>query len=50
MIEKSIRQILLVNKRDKITDNVKYRNQPSLEVLYEIAKILDVNPKELFIS
>ena len=48
---KGIKQVWLAEKLGKsfntINGYVQNRNQPSLEVLYEIAKILDVNPKEL---
>ena len=52
--EKDIKQVWLADKLGKsfntVNGYVQNRNQPSLEVLYEIAKILDVNPKELLIS
>lgn len=52
--EKGIKQVWLADKLDKsfntVNGYVQNRNQPSLEVLYEIAKILNVNPKELLIS
>ena len=52
--EKGIKQVWLAEKLGKsfntVNGYVQNRNQPSLEVLYEIAKILDVNPKELLIS
>jgi putative transcriptional regulator len=52
--EKGIKQVWLADKLGKsfntVNGYVQNRNQPSLEVLYEIAKILDVNPKELLIS
>ena len=51
---KGIKQVWLADKLGKsfntVNGYVQNRNQPSLEVLYEIAKILDVNPKELLIS
>ena len=52
--EKGIKQIWLADKLGKsfntVNGYVQNRNQPSLEVLYEIAKILEVNPKELLIA
>ena len=52
--EKGIKQVWLADKLGKsfntVNGYVQNRNQPNLEVLYEIAKILDVNPKELLIS
>lgn len=52
--EKSLKQVWLADKLGKsfntVNGYVQNRKQPSLEVLYEIAKILDVNPKELLIS
>jgi transcriptional regulator with XRE-family HTH domain len=52
--EKGIKQVWLADKLGKsfntVNGYVQNRNQPSLEVLYEIAQILDVNPKELLIS
>lgn len=52
--EKGIKQVWLSKKLNKsfsmVNDYCNNRRQPSLEVLYEIAKILDVNPKELLIS
>ena len=52
--EKGIKQVWLADKVGKsfntVNGYVQNRNQPSLEVLYEIAQILDVNPKELLIS
>ena len=52
--EKGIKQVWLADKLGKsfntVNGYVQNRNQPSLEVLYEIANILDVNPKELLIS
>ena len=51
---KGIKQVWLADKLGKsfntVNGYVQNRNQPSLEVLYEIAQILDVNPKELLIS
>lgn len=49
--EKGIKQVWLAEKLGKsfntVNGYVQNRNQPSLEVLYDIAKILSVNPKEL---
>ncbi len=49
--EKGVKQVWLAEKLGKsfntVNGYVQNRNQPSLEVLYEIAKILNVNPKEL---
>lgn len=49
--EKGIKQVWLADKLGKsfntVNGYVQNRNQPSLEVLYAIAKILDVNPKTL---
>ena len=50
--EKGIKQIWLAEKLGKsynmINAYAKNRQQPRLEVLFEIAKILDVDPKALF--
>jgi len=52
--EKGIKQVWLASKLGKsfntVNGYVQNRNQPSLEVLYEIANILNVDPKELLIS
>lgn len=49
--ERGIKQIWLANKLGKsfciVNSYVCNRRQPSLEVLFEIAKILNINPKEL---
>lgn len=49
--EKGIKQTWLAEKLGKsynmVNAYVQNRQQPRLEVLYEIAKILDVNPKDL---
>lgn len=49
--EKGIKQTWLTEKLGKsynmVNGYVQNRQQPRLEVLYEIAKILDVNPKDL---
>ena len=51
---KGIKQIWLANKLDKsynmVNGYVQNRRQPSLEDLYKIAKILDVDIKELIVS
>lgn len=48
---KGIKQVWLAEKLGKsfntVNGYVQNRNQPSLEVLYEIANILSVNPKDL---
>ncbi len=52
--KKDIKQICLVEKLVKIynmvNSYVQNRQQPRLEVLFEIAKVLDVDPKELIQS
>tara|TARA_B110000503_G_scaffold44920_1_gene73371 strand:+ start:4213 stop:4395 length:183 start_codon:yes stop_codon:yes gene_type:complete len=49
--EKGIKQIWLAEKLDKsfntVNSYVQNRQQPRLEILGEIAKILDVNLKDL---
>jgi putative transcriptional regulator len=49
--EKGIKQVWLADKLGKsfntVNGYVQNRNQPSLEVLYEIGEILNVNPKVL---
>lgn len=49
--EKGIKQIWLAEKLGKsynmINSYVQNRKQPRLEVLFEIAKILDVKPQDL---
>ena len=49
--KKGIKQTWLAEKLGKsynmVNGYVQNRQQPRLEVLYEIAKILDVNPKDL---
>jgi putative transcriptional regulator len=51
---KGIKQVWLAEKLGKsynvVNGYVQNRNQPSLEVLYEIARILDVDVKELLMS
>jgi len=52
--EKGIKQIWLADKLGKsfntVNSYVQNRQQPRLEVLFEIAKILEVDPKELIQS
>ncbi len=52
--EKGIKQVWLAEKLGKsfntVNGYVQNRNQPSLEVLYEIANILNVEAKELIID
>jgi transcriptional regulator with XRE-family HTH domain len=52
--DKGIKQTWLANQLDKsfntINGYVQNRHQPRLEVLFEIAKILEVDPKELIQS
>jgi len=52
--EKGIKQVWLAEKLNKsynmVNSYVQNRTQPSLEDLYRIAEILDVNPKELLID
>ncbi len=54
LVQKGIKQVWLADQLGKsynvVNGYVQNRNQPSLEVLYEIAKILDVDVKELLIS
>ena len=49
--QKGIKQIWLANKLGKsynmVNGYVQNRQQPRLEVLFEIAKILNIDPKEL---
>ncbi|NEV93444.1 helix-turn-helix transcriptional regulator [Psychroflexus sp. YR1-1] len=49
--EKGIKQIWLAEKLEKsynmVNSYAQNRRQPSLEDLYKIAEILNVNPKEL---
>lgn len=49
--EKGIKQIWLAKKLDKsynmVNSYVQNRRQPSLEILHEIAKILNVSAREL---
>ncbi|WP_127139953.1 helix-turn-helix domain-containing protein [Flagellimonas marinaquae] len=52
--EKGIKQVWLAEKLGKsfntVNGYVQNRNQPSLEVLYAVARILNVDVKELLIS
>lgn len=52
--ERGVKQVWLAEQLGKsfntVNGYVQNRKQPSLETLYEIAKILNVNPKELLIS
>jgi putative transcriptional regulator len=54
LVQKGIKQVWLADQLGKsynvVNGYVQNRNQPSLEVLYEIARILDVDVKELLIS
>lgn len=54
LVLKGIKQVWLADKLGKsynvVNGYVQNRTQPSVEVLYEIAKILDVDVKELLIS
>ena len=49
--EKGIKQIWLSDKLGRsynmVNGYIKHRQHPRLEVLFEIAKTLDVNPKEI---
>ena len=51
LIEKGIKQTWLADKLGKscnmVNSYIQNRPQPRLEVLYELAKILDVNSKDL---
>lgn len=52
--EKGIKQIWLAEKLGKsyniVNGYAQNRHQPRLEVIFEIAKILEVNPRELIIN
>lgn len=52
--KKGIKQVWLAQQLGKsynvVNGYVQNRAQPSLEVLYEIARILDMDPKELLIT
>jgi putative transcriptional regulator len=52
--ERGIKQVWLAEKLNKsfnmVNSYCQNRRQPSLEVLYQIAKILNVDVKELIIS
>jgi len=51
---KGIKQVWLAEQLNKsynmVNSYVKNRRQPSLEILYQIAKILDVDVKDLIVS
>ena len=53
LIEKGIKQTWLAEKLDKrftiVNSYVRNRRQPSLELLFQIAEILQVNPKDLIV-
>jgi putative transcriptional regulator len=52
--EKGIKQTWLAEKLGKsypiINGYVQNRKQPSLEVLFEIGKLLDIDPKDLLVT
>jgi len=52
--ERGIKQTWLAEKLGKsypiVNGYVTNRNQPRLEVLYEIAKVLDINVKDLLVD
>lgn len=52
--KKGLTQVWLAETLGKsynmVNSYVQNRRQPSIEVLYQIAKILDVNPKDLLIT
>ena len=52
--EKGIKQIWLADKLGKsynmVNSYVQNRRQPSIECLYEIAEILNINVKELLVA
>lgn len=52
--EKGIKQVWLAEKLNKsynmVNSYVQNRTQPSIEVLYQIAEILEVNAKDLLID
>jgi putative transcriptional regulator len=54
LVLKGIKQVWLADKLGKsynvVNGYVQNRTQPSVEVLYKIAKILEVDVKELLIS
>lgn len=54
LVEKGIKQTWLAEKTGKsyntINSYAQNRNQPRIEVLFKIAKILDVSPKDLIKS
>lgn len=54
LVKKGIKETWLAEKLGKsynmVNSYVQNRQQPRLEILFEIAKILDVDPKELIKS
>lgn len=54
LVEKGIKQVWLAQQLDKsynmINSYVQNRRQPSLELLYQIAEVLNVDVKDLLIS
>ena len=54
LVQKGIKQVWLADQLGKsynmVNGYVQNRNQPSIEILFEIAKILDVDVKELLQS
>ena len=54
LVQKGIKQVWLADQLGKsynvVNGYVQNRNQPSIEILYEISRILDVDVKELLIS
>jgi len=52
--QKGIKQTWLAEKLGKsypvINGYVQNKNQPRLEILFEIAKLLDVDPKDLLVT
>lgn len=52
--EKGIKQVWLSEKLEKslnmVNEYCNNKRQPSLELLYRIAEILDVNPKDLLVE
>ena len=52
--QKGIKQVWLAEQLGKsfntVNGYVQNRKQPSLETLYKIAKILQINPKELLVN
>jgi len=54
LVEKGIKQIWLAEKLGKsypvINGYVQNKNQPRLEVLFKIARLLEIDPKELLVT